>query len=369
MKENLPLLAGAFSVMALSNAIVPVLPSFSTGAAAQGAIYSAYFLGAFLLVLPAGYVSDRIGEVPLIRAGLVLTTLSGVLLALAGSPLPVFLARLVEGIGAGLFVPASLAFLNARPDHDRMSGYFMGLLNLGLILGLLVTGWLVTGSPGSSRGGIIFFTWLSVVPLVLAFATGRGQEMSHRVPAEPAQETKKRLVWAFRTYFWLWVSAVVLVGITGAVTALYPEFTDLPASSVSGKIALMNAATIASVIVTSRANLPPVRTIQLAAVAMAGGVALTFYSMWGFLVIGWLAGMVMISQLSFLAAAGARQGVLMGLFNTASYGGMTAVPFIAGFVAETGGFPAAYTLTALLALLVAATVGRCACRLPTAGPG
>jgi len=135
--------------MALSNAIVPVLPSFAAGTASQGAVYSAYFLGAFLLVLPAGYIADRVGEVPLIRAGLALTVLSGVLLALAGSPLVIFLARLIEGIAGGLFVPAALAFLNARPDHDRMSGYFMGSLNLGLLLGLLVTGWLVTfgGSP------------------------------------------------------------------------------------------------------------------------------------------------------------------------------------------------------------------------------
>jgi len=108
MKERLPLLAGVFSVMALSNAIVPVLPSFAAGTASQGAVYSAYFLGAFLLVLPAGYIADRVGEVPLIRAGLALTVLSGVLLALAGSPLVIFLARLIEGIAGGSSSPRPL---------------------------------------------------------------------------------------------------------------------------------------------------------------------------------------------------------------------------------------------------------------------
>jgi len=127
----------------------------------------------------------------------------------------------------------------------------------------------------------------------------------------------------------------------------------------------MNVATIASVYGHIAYQLPPCHEpIQVAAVAMAGGVALTFYSMWGFFVIGWLSGMVMIAQLSFLATASARQGVFMGIFNTASYGGMTAIPFVAGFVAETGGFATAYALTAALALLVAATIGRCGCLAP-----
>ncbi|MDI9633938.1 MAG: MFS transporter [Methanolinea sp.] len=362
MKESLALLPGVFSVMALSNAIVPVLPSFAPGTALQGAVFSAYFLGAFLFVLPSGYLADRVGAVPLVRAGLSLTLLSGIVLSAAGSPLLVLAGRLAEGIGAGLFVPAALARLNARPDHERMSGYFMGLLNLGLLSGLLVTGWLVSAG-GGPREGIVLFTWVSLLPLALSLGMGEGKG-SPGNGGEPAGETRERLAWALRTYFWLWFSAVVLVGITGALTALHPEHSGLSAGPVSAQIALMNIATVASVLVTSHASLPPVPTIRAASIAMAGGVALTFFSMWGFLVIGWLAGMVMIAQLSFLAAAGRRQGVLMGLFNTASYGGMSAVPFLAGITAELAGFPAAYFLTALSALTVAATIGRCECRRP-----
>ena len=40
--------------MALSNAIVPVLPSYAEGSALQGVIYSAYFLGAFVTTFLAG---------------------------------------------------------------------------------------------------------------------------------------------------------------------------------------------------------------------------------------------------------------------------------------------------------------------------
>ncbi|WP_243670441.1 hypothetical protein [Methanoculleus chikugoensis] len=54
MLQKLPVLLGIFVVMALSNAVVPVLPDFAEGAALQGVVYSAYFLGAFLTVLPGG---------------------------------------------------------------------------------------------------------------------------------------------------------------------------------------------------------------------------------------------------------------------------------------------------------------------------
>ncbi|CVK33560.1 exported protein of unknown function [Methanoculleus bourgensis] len=60
MSRNLPILLGVFVVMALSNAVVPVLPAFAGGAAMQGAVYAAYFFGAFVTVLPAdGKRPDR----------------------------------------------------------------------------------------------------------------------------------------------------------------------------------------------------------------------------------------------------------------------------------------------------------------------
>ncbi|HOT03685.1 MAG TPA: MFS transporter [Methanolinea sp.] len=362
MRARLPLFIGVFVVMALSNAIVPVLPSFAAGTTAQGALFSAYFLGAFLLVLPAGYLADRIGEVPLIRAGLLLTFLSGIVLAVAPSPALVLAGRLLEGFGAGLFVPAALALLNARPDHERMSGYFMALLNLGLLVGLLGTGWLVLRWAGV-YAGIYLFTIASALPLALSFAMKTRIPGAAGMPVETASATFGRLKLVFSSYFWLWASAVLIIGITGALTALHPEFTDLSPDLVSQEIALMNLATIAAILVASHASLPPVPTIRAAAVAMAGAVILTFFSMWGFLLVGWLAGMVMISQLAFLAGVSARQGVLMGLFNTASYGGMTLLPFLAGALAEYAGFPAAFAAIALCALLVAATIGRCGCSL------
>jgi len=112
MKQRLPLLLGVFAVMALSNAVVPVLPSLAEGTALQGAIYSAYFFGAMLTVIPAGILSDRIGRVPLLRAGLVLTLVSGALILVISDPVALLVIRAVEGVAAGLFVPAAMSWIN-----------------------------------------------------------------------------------------------------------------------------------------------------------------------------------------------------------------------------------------------------------------
>ncbi|HUU76478.1 MAG TPA: MFS transporter [Methanoregulaceae archaeon] len=362
MRERIPLCLGVFVVMALSNAIVPILPLLGEGTIAQGAIYSAYFLGAFLFVLPSGILSDRIGEVPVIIAGLLLTTITGVLLLAFTSSIAVFAIRLVEGFGAGLFVPAALSLLNTRPDHEKMSGYFMAMLNIGLMTGLVGTGWLV-GITGTQAAGLTIFTALSAIPLILSFFMPKKGMPAGEKEVENIPEIMERLFRVIRNYLWLWVATVIIIGTTGAVTAIYPEFTDLSPQIIGIQIAAMNISTAVAVFLVSRANLPPIPTIRVSSILMAAAVILTFFTPWGFILIGALAGVVIIATLAFLASAEARQGVVMGLFNTASYGGMTLLPFLAGLVAEKIAFFAAFAVIACFSFLVAGTIGACRCSL------
>jgi MFS family permease len=384
MRSRISVFLGIFAVMALSNAIVPVLPGLAEGTVAQGAIYSSYFLGALLLVLPAGIFADRIGEIPLIRAGLLITTLSGGLLLVSGSSYLLLFSRLAEGFGAGLFVAAGLAYLNAQPDHAKGSGYFLALLNVGLVVGLIGTGWIVEAA-GDQYAGVMLFTIISLVPLlasafmkadpepVRSGMKGSGSLESDtqqvEIPEEgPGPETFREIFSragrVIRSYFWLWVSAVVLIGITGALTAIYPQFSGLDPAIIGIQIAAMNISTAVAVLLVPRAGLSPIPTIRASAILMAGAVLLTFFTPWGFIPVGFLAGVVMIGQLTFLARVEPRQGAVMGLFNVASYGGMTILPFIAGVVAEKVSFFAAFATSVLFALLIAATIGRCGCRAP-----
>ena len=103
----------------------------------------------------------------------------------------------------------------------------------------------------------------------------------------------------------------------------------------------------------------PVRVIRWSAVPMAVGVGVTFFSPGGFIVIGAIAGCVMIAIMAALSGRREQQGILMGLFSTSSYLGMALLPFAAGLIADSSGFPWAFLVTALLALTVAFTIGRC----------
>lgn len=350
MKTAFTLFSGIFCAMALSNAIVPVLPFYAGSSSLQGAIYAAYFLGAFLSTLPAGMLSDRVGRIPLIRSGLITTVASGLILSLQSAPYLVMGVRFVEGVGSGCFVAAAMSYVNSRKDHERMSGYFMALMNAGLVTGLVLTGWMATPS-GNPVGGVLLFTGLAIVPAGLSIFL---RDAGHH----PAPGNAAVFLSFAREYRWLWFSTVVLIGITGVVSSLYPQFSGASSENLGYWIAGMSVATIGAVLAASRASLPPIPAIRWSAVLMAAGVLFSFFSPWGFPVLGMLAGFVMIAQMAILAGVRDHQGVVMGLFSTMSYLGMTILPFIAGLLADTGGFLIAFCITSSAAILVAVTIGK-----------
>lgn len=356
MKARITACLGVFAVMALSNAIVPDLPAYASNPSLQGAIYAAYFLGAFLLTIPAGLLSDKYGSMTVMRAGLIVTILSGISLILASGPYIMICARLLEGIGAGLFVASSMSFINSLPDHERMSGFFMASLNGGLIMGL-VAGGILTGYLPVSSLGLILFTSVCIIPALSSISTG----YHNLTPKEP--KSAPVLPAIISEYRWLWYSAIVLIGITGVATSLYPGFSSAPPSIDGIWIAAMSVATIMTALIVSNLELPPIPTIRMAALIMAGGILLSYYTPTGFIVIGALAGIIMIAQMAYLAdAKRQQQGIVMGIYSATSYLGMSMLSFLAGMIAESTSFFIAFSVTALACVSVSVTIGWCSCR-------
>ncbi len=350
MRAQVTLFLGIFSIMALSNAIVPVLPAFAAESTWTGVIYSAYFLGAFISTVPAGILADRYGRITLMRAGLCVTVASGLVLIAVTNPLFAAGARFAEGIGAGLFVVPALAAVNRETEHEKMGGYFMALMNAGLVLGLIAAGFLdpVLGKPAA---GIGLFTALCSIPAIASL-----------IARESGSPAAGHDIDAFtslgREYRGIWISSMILIGITGVATSLYPKFSGLDSDLVSIWIAGMSIATIVSVLVVSRIPLEDIRTIRISALLMAAGIVATYYTPAGILLVGAVAGMVMIAQMEFLSRASDHQGIAMGLFSMTSYLGMAALPFLAGLVADISGFFFAFLAAAVLALAVAGMLGR-----------
>jgi MFS family permease len=350
MRERIPLLIAVFGVMALSNAIVPVLPSFAESTALQASIFAAYFFGALVTVLPAGVLSDRYGRVLFIRAGIGLTILSGAVIVLVTEPFAVLAARLLEGIGAGLFVPASMSWVNSQEDHERLSGNFMACLNLGLVVGLFGGGWF-SDLIGTMRGGILLFSILSLAAFALSFMIRERQLL---------RKGALFLLEEGLSHHWLYFSALVLLGATGVVSALYPAFHGGTPTALSLEIGLMYTATFITVLVASHAHLEPISAIRISSFLMAIGVALCYLTPLGFILVGALAGVVIIAQMAYLAGTEMPQGAAMGLFNISTYSGMSLLPFVAGVVVQLSGnnFLIAFTFTALLCLVVGGVVGK-----------
>jgi DHA2 family methylenomycin A resistance protein-like MFS transporter len=113
----------AFAVIQLDVTIVNVaLPRISADFGATVAdlqwVIDAYTLGFAALLLSAGVVVDRLGSKRVFAAGFVGFAAASLACGLASSPGFLNATRAIQGIGAALLVPSSLAILNSACAHD-----------------------------------------------------------------------------------------------------------------------------------------------------------------------------------------------------------------------------------------------------------
>src|ERR1035441_8669380 len=101
------------------------------------------------VLVPAGRWADRVGRRRMFVAGLVVFTLGSILSGVAPDVSLLIAARLVQAIGAGMMVPASLSLLLAAvpgPARAQAIGTWSAIGALGAALGPVVGGFLVERS-------------------------------------------------------------------------------------------------------------------------------------------------------------------------------------------------------------------------------
>jgi EmrB/QacA subfamily drug resistance transporter len=140
---------------------------FHTGIAALQWVINGYTLTLAAFLLIGGSLGDRFGRRKVYLIGIVWFTLASIACGLAPSAVFLIAARVLQGVGAALLTPGSLAILEASfvpADRARAIGAWSGLSGVAIAAGPLVGGFLI--SAASWRW--IFFINLPIAAAVVA---------------------------------------------------------------------------------------------------------------------------------------------------------------------------------------------------------
>lgn len=138
-------------------------------------IVEAYSLMLSALILVGGSLGDRWGRKRVFSAGLLLFAIASAGCGLAQSMSQLIAARAVQGVGAAMLVPGSLAIISAsfsKEERGRAIGTWSGFTAISAGVGPVLGGWLVTNA--SWRW--IFFINLPLAAVVLAITWWRVPE-------------------------------------------------------------------------------------------------------------------------------------------------------------------------------------------------
>lgn len=105
-----------------------------------------YLVAVAALLLLSGALADRFGRRRTLAAGLLVMFGASILCAAAPSVGTLIAARVVQGAGAALVVPSSLALLNGtlrKEDRAQGIGVWAGLATIGTTVGPYAGGWLI----------------------------------------------------------------------------------------------------------------------------------------------------------------------------------------------------------------------------------
>jgi MFS transporter, DHA2 family, methylenomycin A resistance protein len=148
-------------------------------------VVSTYTIAFAALILTAGALGDRVGAKKIFLAGFALFTTASVACALAPNAAILIGARAIQGAGAALLVPNSLALLNHAYEDDKERGRAVGIWAAGASVAL-------TAGPLVGGGLIALVGWRSIFLVNVPIGIG-GLWLASRYVSETAASAKREL--------------------------------------------------------------------------------------------------------------------------------------------------------------------------------
>jgi len=146
-------------------------------------VIDGYTLSFASLLLLGGGLADRLGAKRLFAAGLILFTIASAACGLAPDAAWLIGARVVQGIGAALFIPSSLSLLGRAYPEPRRRAQAIGIWSS-------LTA--IAGASGPLAGGLLIstFGWRSIFLLNVPLGIAGAALAIWTIPQTPATERK-----------------------------------------------------------------------------------------------------------------------------------------------------------------------------------
>jgi DHA1 family multidrug resistance protein-like MFS transporter len=143
---------------------------------------SMYAIGRFIADIPVGVLADRYGRKPLMIIGTIILAICSFLNATAVEFWQFLLYRLLEGVGAAMWITSRQALLAdiLRPEErGRVLSYFSSFMLIGSAAGPTVGG--LVASTWNIRAPFYIYTVVSIISLVLTVIFIHDTKIVHTV--------------------------------------------------------------------------------------------------------------------------------------------------------------------------------------------
>jgi EmrB/QacA subfamily drug resistance transporter len=230
------------------NIALPVIGrEFHTGISALQWVMTSYILTLAAFLLIGGSLGDRFGRRKVYLIGIVWFALASAACGFAPSVVALIITRVLQGVGAALLTPGSLAILEASfapADRARAIGAWSGLSGVAIAAGPLIGGYLI--SAASWRW--IFFINLPIAAAVVALG-------ARHIPESRDPEMTGRLDYA---------GALAAVVFLSGITFAFIEASTLGwASPAVLAMALLGAAGLAAFLVRENRVAAPMLPLSI----------------------------------------------------------------------------------------------------------